>query len=90
MPIGQVRDYEGQSDAQTLSDAHRIRTDGKRHEKAMGHLKKMAKKSDHHAAAHAHEQQAVNMKDQTEGAPTNAAGAPGAEQAEPVEPMEGE
>lgn len=41
------RDFEGESDARTLNDAHQVRKDPKRHKKAMGHLKKMGKQSTH-------------------------------------------
>lgn len=53
MPIyGNEQDYEGQDDAKTLDKAHAIRKDSKRHKVALGHLKKMGKKSSHSMDAH--------------------------------------
>lgn len=55
MTEGIPQDYEAQNDARTLSDAHAVRKDKKRHGKAMKHLKKMGKGSSHAVEAHEHE-----------------------------------
>lgn len=41
--IGKEQDYETENDARTLKDAHDVRSDPKRHKKAIAHLKKAGK-----------------------------------------------
>jgi hypothetical protein len=55
--IGQDKstDYEQESNAKALSEAHMIRKDGKKHAHALKHLKKQAKHSSHAAETHAFE-----------------------------------
>ena len=78
--IGQDKstDYEQESNAKALSEAHMIRKDGKKHAHALKHLKKQAKHSSHAAEAHAFESKhGDSVQPNAQGAANNGMGSTG-------------
>jgi len=78
--IGQDKstDYEQESNAKALHEAHMIRKDGKKHAHAMKHLKKLAKHSTHAAEAHAFESKySAGVQPEATGAANNGRGSTG-------------
>lgn len=77
---GKERDFETEQDASTLKSAHEIRSDSKRHAKAMKHLKTAGKA---HKAAHEHEAEFAQTR-KSQASATNGRGSKGEVQGEEV------